>query len=186
MASETGARRRQLLLAALVVVMGVVIYALWPRGPALPASRASNSRGAARAAATGEQVEAPDVRLEALEAERPKPEGADRNLFRFRPPPAPPKPPAPPPSTVQQAPPPVPTAPPAPVVPPIPLKFIGVLTLPDGRKQAILSDDSRRVYYGVEGQEVDGRYKILRVGEESIDLAYLDGRGRQTLRLAGS
>ena len=49
---------------------------------------------------------------------------------------------------------------------------------------AILSD-SRGVYYGREGEIVEGRYRILKIGVESIDLAYLDGRGRQTIRLTG-
>jgi hypothetical protein len=49
---------------------------------------------------------------------------------------------------------------------------------------AILSD-GRGVYYGHEGEIIEGRYRILRIGVESVDLAYLDGRGRQTIRLTG-
>ena len=37
----------------------------------------------------------------------------------------------------------------------------------------------------LEGQEIQGRYRILKIGVESIDIAYLDGTGRQTLRLGG-
>lgn len=175
------AQGRQLLLAAVVIVLGAVIYAGWPR-PAAPIATASNRRGGAQTAQAGESASAPDVHLEALKAERPKPDGANRNLFRFRTAPAPPKGSAPP---VEPTAPPKPIAPPASGVPPIPLKFIGVMTMPDGKKQAILRDD-RGVYYGPEGAEIDGRYKILRIGEESIEMAYLDGKGRQTLRLSGS
>jgi hypothetical protein len=39
--------------------------------------------------------------------------------------------------------------------------------------------------YGEEGDVVEGRYKILKIGVESIEMAYLDGRGRQTIRLSG-
>jgi hypothetical protein len=176
-------RRRQLILAALVVALGVVIYWVWPR-QAAPVPGASNTR-AARQARSGEPAAAPDVHLEALESERPKPEEGERNLFRFKSLAASPKPPSPtPPAPVQPAPQ-GPVAPSAPTVAPIPLRFIGVETLPGGKKQAILRDD-RGVYFGGEGAEIDGRYRILRIGDESIDMAYLDGRGRQTLRLSGS
>jgi hypothetical protein len=127
------------------------------------------------------------VHLEALNAERPKPEGSDRNLFRFKPPPAPPvaaaRPTAPPPVA------PVPSGPPPPPpVPPITLKFIGILE-PGGDKPkiAVLSDGSGGPpLYGREGDAVLGRYRILKIGVESIEMAYLDGRGRQTIRLTGS
>jgi hypothetical protein len=76
----------------------------------------------------------------------------------------------------------VPTGPPPP--PPIPLKFIGLVEKIDGTKIAVLSD-GRRPHSGVEGQEIDGRYRILKIGTESIEMAYLDGRGRQTIRLTG-
>jgi hypothetical protein len=49
---------------------------------------------------------------------------------------------------------------------------------------AILSD-AHGVYYGREGEIIEGRYRILKIGVESIDLAYLDGRGRQTIRQTG-
>jgi hypothetical protein len=32
---------------------------------------------------------------------------------------------------------------------------------------------------------IDGRFRILSIGTESLDIAYADGRGRQTLRLTG-
>ena len=39
--------------------------------------------------------------------------------------------------------------------------------------------------HGKEGDIIDGRYRILKIGTESIEIAYLDGRGRQTIRLTG-
>ena len=50
---------------------------------------------------------------------------------------------------------------------------------------AILSDARGGVFYGREGEIVEGRYRILKIGVESIDIAYLDGRGRQTIRHTG-
>ena len=49
---------------------------------------------------------------------------------------------------------------------------------------AVLSD-ARGVYYGREGDIIEGRYRIVKIGVESIELEYLDGRGRQTIRQTG-
>jgi hypothetical protein len=80
----------------------------------------------------------------------------------------------------------VPAVLPPPPPPPIPVKFIGIVQTPD-KKFAVLSDVSTHdVFYGREGDIIDGRYRILRIGVESIEMAYVDGRGRQTIRLTGS
>ena len=50
---------------------------------------------------------------------------------------------------------------------------------------AVLSD-GRNVFQGREGDIIEGRYRILRIGVESLEMAYLDGRGRLTIRLTGS
>jgi hypothetical protein len=52
-------------------------------------------------------------------------------------------------------------------------------------KIAVLSD-GRNVFYGQEGETIDGRYRIERIGVESIEMVWLDGRGRQVIRLSGS
>ena len=179
-------RTRVLLLAALAVVLAIVTYLIWPR-PSVTASPASNGKRAAvtaEARATPSQQEAPAVHLPALGEPRPKPVEAERNLFRFKPRATPPPPPAP--TTLASPPPPMPTGPPTPPPPPrITLKFIGTFAK-NGEKWAILSDSTGRTDYGKEGQEIQGRYRILKIGVESIDIAYLDGTGRQTIRLTGS
>ena len=38
----------------------------------------------------------------------------------------------------------------------------------------------QRAHSGARGQEIEGRYKILKIGNESIEMAYIDGRGRRT------
>jgi hypothetical protein len=50
---------------------------------------------------------------------------------------------------------------------------------------AILSDGRGNVFHGKEGDIIEGRYRVLSVGTDTVDLSYLDGRGRQTLRLSG-
>ena len=188
-------RARQLVLAALAVVLIAVIAKLvWPATSAAPAA-ASNGTGAAPAGASARRTQAgstapapPGVHLDALNAERPRPEGPARNLFRFKPK----APPTPPPSAVRPTPPQISTAPPVPPGPapppplaPIALKFIGVMG-PDTAKIAILSDGRNPPFLGKEGAIIEGRYRILKIGVESVELAYTDGRGRQTIRLTGS
>ena len=54
----------------------------------------------------------------------------------------------------------------------------------DGTRIAVLSDGKRPIS-GKEGEEIEGRYKILKIGNESLEIAYIDGRGRTQLRLSG-
>lgn len=178
-------QRRLWLLAVLALVLAGAAYRLWSAAPRTVAGRtASTSGNAARAQDGPPAMTAPDVHLEALVQERVQPGEADRNPFRFRPrttPPAPTPPVTKPPVTAPPGP------PPPPAVPPIALKFIGIWELTEQkRKVAVLTDGKGGVpIYGSEGDTVEGRYKILRIGAESIEMAYLDGRGRQTIRLTG-
>ena len=72
-------------------------------------------------------------------------------------------------------------------MPPIGLKFIGIIDAPEsGRKIAVLSDGKNPPFQGLEGQIIEGRYRIIKIGVESVEIAYADGRGRQTIRLTGS
>jgi hypothetical protein len=70
--------------------------------------------------------------------------------------------------------------------PPIPLRYIGFLQPQSGSgRVAVLSDGRGTVIDGKEGDVIEGRYRLLRIGNDSADLIYLDGRGRQTIRLSG-
>lgn len=185
-------RRKQILLGALMVALALVIYrALVTSATTSESSAATNAAGATAQSrkAQGTPTAAPDVRLESLKVDRPKPVDTERNLFRFRERRPPPPPPMArgntAPTMVAPILPPVPTGPPPP--PAITLKFIGVVERGGGKpKIAVLSDGQGPPMYGSEGETVAGRYRILRIGVESIEMAYLDGRGRQTIRLSGS
>ena len=184
-------RRELILLAVLLVVLAAVL--VYNRQSEPVAARSTGPvRGTAASRAVTGQAAGPEVelvRLDALDHARPEPESAGRNPFRFRPAPAPPPVPMPTgpsrPGGVDGMPGPiVPAGPPPP--PPITLKFIGLVEqAPTRIKLAVLSD-GRNVFYGKEGDTIEGRYRIERIGAESIEMAYLDGRGRQTLRLSGS
>ena len=177
-------RPRQLLLALLVVGLAIVLYRVWTATSGSPPA-ASNARGGAVSVARGGDVPtvtAPDVHLRALAGERPKPGTSERNLFRFKPKPAPPPPPSMPAAPVVPVAPEV-SGPPPP--PPINLKFIGIIERSGRPKVAVLTDGIGSPILAEEGKSVAGRYRILRIGVESIELSYLDGRGRQTIRLTG-
>jgi hypothetical protein len=181
-------RRRLFVLLAVLGVL-VLVWVWTGQSDSTPAS----SRGVARAAPITPQSpagEVPPVKLDALKATRPALGEDRRNPFRVQPVAPPPSDEGP--ATVRKSPgaavePVQPSGPPPPPPPPpIALKFIGIVNAPSrGGRLAVLSD-GRFVYYGREGDIIDGRYRIARIGEESIELGHLDGRGRQTIRLSGA
>jgi hypothetical protein len=182
--------RRTLWLGIALVVALVTAAVVWTSGGAGRAvGGTAANRNPARTpspAGSANNEPPPHVQLDALKVERATPGDADRNPFRFeaRAPSAPPglfepKPfnqAAPEPMLPQ-----VPTGPPPP--PPIPLKFIGIVEQ-GGKRVAVLSD-GRSTPSGTEGTIILGQYRILKIGNESIEMSYLDGRGRQTIRLTG-
>jgi hypothetical protein len=178
-------RRKHVLLAMLLVVLAVAGYRAWTTTSAVPLPTSNGTAGAAPARREAQQQsagDAPDVRLEALEADRPKPGTGQRDLFRFKP-----KPPPPAPKPMVQPVAAVPTGPPPPPPPPpIPFKFIGLVESGPAKRLAVLSDGRGMPVYGREGDIIEGRYRILRIGAESIEMEHIDGRGRQTIRLSGS
>ena len=167
-----------------IAVLVLTIWVMWPSSPPPSASTAPAQGRGAEPATRGNPAPVAPVKLDALSAERQEPGGTARNPFRYQPKaaPPPPRPVAPPVTAVDAATPPTPPGPPPP--PPIPLKFIGVLERANGVKWAVLSD-GKVTMHGRDGEIVDGRYRIVKIGTESIELTYLDGRGRQVLRLTG-
>jgi hypothetical protein len=174
-----------LVLLSVAVALGAAVLFSGDDQPE-PAARPRRGGAVRQRAASNE----PSVPVAGLNLERLHRGGADelppatRDPFRFRPKPAPP----PRPATVAKpdplAAPPVPTGPPPP--PPIALKFIGVVNAPgQGGRIAALSDTRGNVFYGKEGDIIDGRYRVLKINPESAELAYVDGRGRQVIRLSG-
>lgn len=183
-----GVNRRALWLGAILVValIGVMVgRSTDVAAPAAASGRKPAPSGAAAAKAGAPAAAMPlELNLAVLQRERGKPRDLGRNPFRFRPPPASARPPAGRPlgQPAEPGAPVVPAGPPPPV--PITLKFIGIVQKADGTRIAVLTDGKRPVS-GTEGEEIEGRYRILKIGLESIELAYIDGSGRQTIRLNG-
>ena len=182
-------RRRELMLA--VAALLLVAVAAWrtQRSAAPPAAAVAPSATTTRANAQPPANPIADVDLGALKAERPAPGESTRNPFRFKPRAA-----APPSAATikeqQAAAAAAAQAGSGPAEPPpvakIPLKYIGDMADPkDPAKRIAILSDTRSTYYGREGEVLEGRYRIVRIGVESIELTYLDGRGRQTIRQTG-
>src|SRR5262245_51203734 len=130
-------RRNELILGVLVLVLLGVLYRAWPRTTEAVASGSPARTSAGRAPASSFTAAA--VRLDTLEAERPRPGPSVRNLFRFKPKAAPAQAVAPPAPGQAEAP---AGPPPPPTVPPITLKFIGIVEAPEhAQRLAVLSDD---------------------------------------------
>ncbi len=178
----TAGRRWQLL--AVGGLLFVIVMVALRRGDGPPAGSGATPSNTARRAADAGEAEGVDVKLELLQADRDSMTRAVRNPFRF-------EATAPPPRTVRQdlpdgppvfSPPAAPAGPMPP--PPIPLRYIGFFAA-EGMLTAAFTDGRGNDFHGREGDIIEGRYKVMRVGTESVELAYLDGRGRQTIRLSG-
>jgi hypothetical protein len=170
-------RSQVFLLAALVVVLaGLVVYQFWGGSPAATGTMASNQvpQGTTMDAGT-EPVS--HVRLDLLTKDAPAYSPPKRNPFRYYVPPPPPvvrrsEPPPPPP--------PPPPGPPPP--PPIRLRYVGSLTKSDLGLVVMLRDEASGVMHTAQaGQVVDGRYRLLSVTQDAVEVAHLDGRGRQRI-----
>lgn len=178
----TGLLRREILIPVLVVLLGGGAYVTkpWSSGEPVPMRQQAP---AAKRAADSDGGPVADVRLDLLTATGSDASTVTRNPFRFeqRAVATTARRAAPRPETVA---PPLPTGPPPP--PPITLRFIGLIEAPPRTgRVALLSDGRGGLMYGREGDTVDGRYRMLRVGPDSIEMAYVDGRGRQTIRMSG-
>ena len=184
--AAVGGRPRPWLLVALALAVGLALVSwLMPGNSAAPARRASNVRvPAAKKGVDTVQPADLDVHLEELKATRRMSEAGDRNPFRFYVKPPPPPPPAPPAASRETGPPPPIVDPGPPPPPKIPLKFIGIIEVPGGGKVAALSD-CRMTMHGREGEIIAGQYRLVHIGVESVVMEYVDGRGRETIRMSG-
>lgn len=180
-----GDQRRLLMSAGAIAVLVVGMWAMRPTTPATSASSPAPARDPGQGTSSAVPAPVAPVKLDALTAARHEPGDTNRNPFRYQPravtPPSRPVSTAPP-VSMTETPRAVPSGPPP--APPIPLKFIGLLERANGVKWAVLSD-GKVVLHGREGDIVDGRYRIVKIGTESVELTHADGRGRQVVRLTG-
>ncbi len=181
--------RKQVAIAGLLAVLALlVLFRAFRGSAAAPADRPAAQTQAARQAqrvVPGKRLVAPPsnsldptLNLELLKgSEETEYEGKGRNIFRAQAE-APPieKPVAP---VVTQRPV-VPQGPPPP--PPINLKFFGFASKPGETKRVFLSDGDD-VFIAAEGEIVNRRYKVLRIGQSSVDIEDVLHNNRQTIPL---
>ncbi len=183
-------RTRLTLLLALLGIAGAVWYyrmgaadpvPLTTDGagrtpPAVQTQPRDPGRGAAGRASAQKPTVPEPLKLAELEQVPDEPM-AGRNPFRFGVKHVPP-PPAPPPAPYVA--PPVVTPPPPPP-PEVKLRLNGVMDDPYGKKRAVLTDPTGAMFVGVDGQTIDGRYRLVKVERTSAVVEFLDGTGRRTL-----
>ena len=188
--------RPLLLLVLALVVLAYVASQMFSGGPPPAAVSSKPPQRQGPATANGQvKPEDLDVRIETLNKAAPPLGEGTRNPFRFEPraPDPPPYVPPPPPRPSNPGPTVTDTPPPPPGPPRISetVKFIGVVETAAGKIGAFSFWDAQtRECRGVpspgkEGDVLDGRYRIVRLGIESAVVEYPDGRGRETLPLNG-
>jgi len=180
-------KREAIAAAVLLAVAAFAVYNWLSSGsdsaPAATAPPVTSGTTATKTTGTGpkkggpvllSQSLDPSLRIDLLKSsEDVSYKGSGRDIFQNQPEPPPiPKP-------VKPVIPPVETPPPP---PPIPLKFYGFSGNKTGPKQVFLSkgDD---IFIAKEGQVIDRRYKIVKIGPNSIEVEDVLTNNRQTLPL---
>lgn len=164
--------RRESVLLGLVVVGLLVVAVRWLRHP----DTTFTGRPRAR---TAPLPDVPRIGLARLDAPRSSDEAGRRNLFGFGAAPVAETAVALPPIVVA-TPPPAAVIPPGmtlgangaltPSLPPLNVKYVGSVENSRGVTVAVLVTDRREVLTGQAGQVVANRYRIARIGLESVDL----------------
>jgi len=173
------ARQAWLLIGLFVVFGGVLTYQLWPSDTAVSSSPPSNQKDVAGTPGT---LQVATVNLDRLKMEPTAAATAKRDPFRFKPKPIPPPPVRRQP--IVQLPPvnPGPPPPPADTRPEISMKYLGYVIAPNGTRMAVLQDNQNHPSVtGKQGDVIDGRYRLLRVDANEVELSYLDGGRRRRI-----
>jgi hypothetical protein len=93
--------------------------------------------------------------------------------------------PSAPPVVVEETPPPV-TVPTPPPLPPLNIKYIGAFEGKKGLKVAVLMTDRKEVLTGQVGEVVANRYRIVRIGLESVDVQDVGSEQVRRIPLKGN
>jgi len=154
--------------AALALGLAIALY-FWARG-GTPSTASANGNAGASGPPVGAEPEVPRIDLGRLDSARPGGGGRQRDLFDFGAPPAPPPTPPPPPVVAVATPVPVPVAPTPTPLPPLNIRYVGVLEDKRGLKVAVFLTEREEVLTGQAGQLVGNRFRIVRIGLESVDI----------------
>ena len=151
-----------------------------------PAVAPSASAAEAPVGTVKREPELPRIDLARLDRPRPASGIGRRDLFDFATPPPTPPPPMPSaPPVVEETPPPV-TVPTPPPLPPLNIKYIGAFEGKKGLKVAVLMTDRKEVLTGQAGEVVANRYRIVRIGLESVDVQDVGSEQVRRIPLKGN
>jgi len=200
-------RNKWIAGAVLAVVAGILLYrTFWPArapSPAQPArapagspfsamdtpaaSRARLSPASRRRAAATASVPQLDPRLWLdllAKVQGVSYQGSERNIFQYYTPPPPVDKPAANPVTgpggAAAKPPGPPSAPPP---PPIPLKYYGYAEKPLGSPKKAFFSDGEEIFIAGEGDIVNKKYKIVKIGVNTVEAEDVATKHRQVLPL---
>jgi hypothetical protein len=129
--------------------------------------------------------ELPRIDLARLDRPRPASGIGRRDLFDFATPPPTPPPPRPSAPPMVETPPPV-TVPTPPPLSPLNIKYIGAFEGKKGLKVAVLMTDRKEVLTGQAGEVVANRYRIVRIGLESVDVQEVGSEQVRRIPLKGT
>jgi hypothetical protein len=127
----------------------------------------------------------PRIDLARLDRPRPASGIGRRDLFDFATPPPTPPPPMPSAPPMVETPPPV-TVPTPPPLSPLNIKYIGAFEGKKGLKVAVLMTDRKEVLTGQAGEVVANRYRIVRIGLESVDVQEVGSEQVRRIPLKGT
>ena len=190
---KIGAEDRNKLIVAIVLMVLAAISVSYvlsrpgtpaaaaPPAPATPARRPAGRRAPVFAVQAAENLD-PTLRLGLLRSsEGVKYEGTGRNVFRAQAEEPLPKPVKPPIDVKKQ----VPTGPPPPPPPPpINLKFYGFASKPGDPAKRIFLSEGENIFIASEGDVVNRRYKIVKIGQNSVEIEDLLNNNKQTIPLS--
>jgi len=177
-------KQLQTLLALVVVLVAVGAYTYWTNRTPSTGVTVSPAAKAARAAALPNSGNA-QIRLDLIDKMDQSAVGR-RNVFQYYvPPPPPPKPaPAPPPYVPPAVGNPTPPRPVAPVAPFSALSTFKcdaiIIAAKPGKWMASISEGTTNRYNVIEGEYIQGRYRINRITENSVEIEDVDQNRRQT------
>jgi hypothetical protein len=169
--------------AVLAAGLAAVLY-FWARGESPSTAAASGVAAGGPLGPAGLEPDVPRIDLSRLDAQRGKTTAGKRDLFDFGVPPTPP--PTPTPVTVAT---PVPVM--TPVVPtptplpPLNIRYVGAIEDKRGLKVAVFLTDKEEVLTGQPGQLVGNRFRILKIGLESVDIQEVGSEQPRRLPLGG-
>ncbi len=192
---KVGTEDRNKLIAAIVLMVvaalslsyvlsrpGTPAAAAPPAATAPPPRRKAARRVPAPAVPPAENLD-PTLRLNLLRSsEDVKYEGAGRNIFRAQAEEPIPHPSVNPLTDKKPKPPEPPPGPPPP--PPIPLKFYGFANKPGETTKKVFLSEGENIFIAGEGDVVDRRYKVVRIGQTSVEIEDLLNNNKQTIQLS--